>query len=309
MERFLHYLCCMKNNDARLVCTLILCALLSACGAPAIDDDLGEEGWDEEAYAPTASLAGRVGLSVIGLLSPHYQCDEVVRAFGEAPIVFGYLERTFGDDRRCLDRLLDHPRFAAVRVHLFNGPCVRNRRCGAYEVLAGETAESLDRKLASGDSALLGKLRAEMERVKAALAPHVRQGKRYAMSGILEHDVKSATGARRVMDMARAVFGPLGFRMVNNPHTGAAEVGQRITERHGDRPSLAAPCIADLDGTEVSRFDEYANRYRHCAMVLGWNNEMNCLADGEPFSDPRSRRRCPTAASLKPFSQVIQAQR
>src|SRR6185503_8553950 len=104
----------------------------------------------------------------------HYDCDAVIAAFGDRPIAFGYLEGTFGTDRRCLNRLLDHPRFAAMRVHLFNGPCIRNRRCGGYEVLAGETTTSLDKKLAEGNKALLAKMRAEMVRVKNDLAPHLR---------------------------------------------------------------------------------------------------------------------------------------
>ena len=289
---------------------LLLSALvtLAACGAPALDGPdpaAAVEGDEREAET---HLAGKVGLSVIGLLSPHYDCDAVVAAFGRAPIVFGYLENTFGNDRRCLNRLLDHGRFAAVRVHLFNGPCVRNRRCGPYEVLAGETTGSLDRKLAAGDAALLGRMRAEMVRVRDLLAPHVRPGKRYLVSGVLEHDIRDTGGARRVVQMARDVFSPLGFRVVNSPYSGATRVGADLREGHGSNPTLSAPCVADLDGTEVSDFAAYANRYQQCAMVLGWNTEMNCLADGEAFRDPRDRRNCPTRGTLSGFARVIQAQ-
>lgn len=280
---------------------------LAACGQEALDGAL-EEGDDGGDVQAEASLRGKVGLSVIGLLSPQYNCDAIVQAYGRAPIVFGYLENTFGNDRRCLNRLLDHPQFAAVRVHVFNGPCVRNRRCGAYEVLAGETTDSLNRKLAAGDAALLGRMRAEMVRVRDQLAPHVRPGKRYYVSGVLEHDVRDVNGARRVVQMARDVFGPLGFRVVNSPVSGALNAGADLNEKHGTSPALSAPCIVDLDGDEVSDFGAWANRYRQCAMVLGWNNQMNCLADGEAFKDPRARRNCPTRSSLTTFAGVLQAQ-
>lgn len=279
-----------------------LCALL-ACGA---GDLSGEPASEDEIYDAEA-LSNKVGLSLIGLLSSHYDCDAVVEAFGRAPVVFGYLERTFGSDRRCLNRLLDHPRFTAVRVHIFNGPCLRNRRCGGYEVLAGETVDSLNRKLAAGDAALLARMRAEMVRVRDALLPHLRAGKRYYVSGVLEHDIRDAGGARRVVQMARDVFGPHGFRVVNNPLSGASSVGADLREAHGDRPSISAPCIVDPDGSAVGDFGAYADRYRSCAVVLGWNNEMNCLRDGEAWLDPRSRTHCPTRASLAPFSTVIRA--
>lgn len=277
---------------------------LTSCGAPA--ELAADPDSDDSAAIAEAAASGRVGLSVIGLLSPHYDCNAVVAAFGRAPIAFGYLERTFGEDRRCLNRLLDHANFAAVRVHLWNGPCVRNGRCGSYETLAGETKDSLNRKLAAGDSALLGKLRSDAVRVRDLLKPHLRAGKRYYVSGILEHDVTDAAGARRVVQLLREVFGPLGFKIVNSPYTGASSVGADVREGHGDRPALAAPCIADLDGTEVADFAAYVSRYKSCELVLGWNNQMNCLADGEAFVDPRARTHCPTAATLAPFTRAIQ---
>lgn len=287
----------------------LLAAVLGACGPAEIeggwDDPTDDEQWREEA---ASGLSGKVGLSLIGLTSPHYDCDDVVAAFGRAPIVFGYLERTFGDDRRCLNRLLDHPQFAGVRVHIINGPCVRNRRCDRNEIVYGETIASLDRKLDQGDRALLDKIRAEMVRVRNALGPHLRDGKRYLVSPILEHDVRSARGMRRLVDMARSVFGSR-FRVVNNPVSGATDVGADYREWHGDRPAARAPCLVDPDGSDVSDFGAYADRYAGCRMILGWNSQMNCLNPGEDFRAPRDRTHCPTRSSLAPFARVIQSAR
>lgn len=253
---------------------------------------------------------GKVGLSVIGLTSAHYNCDKVLAAFGQAPISFGYLERTFGEGRGCLNRLLSHPNFAAVRVHVFNGPCIRNRRCKDNEVLKGETTASLDAKLASGDRALLGKVQAELDRVKRALAPQMRAGKRYYVSGVLEHDMRDERAAKRMTAMVRATFAPLGFKIVNSPFTGRRNVGADLEEWHGDKPAVRAPCIVDPDGTEVSDFAAYAQRYKQCELVLGWNGPMNCNKPGATtFVDPRQRRDCPTSTTLYPFAQVIQGRR
>lgn len=276
--------------------------LALGCG-PALPDDAAPNTDDAEAQAGSA----RVGLSLIGLLSPSYNCDAVVAAFGSAPIAFGYLERTFGDSRACLNRLLDHPRFSAVRVHLFNGPCVRNGRCGSYEVLAGETRDSLNRKLAAGDATLTRRMQAEMVRVRDLLQPHLRPGRRYLISGVLEHDLTDRRAAQRVVDMVRQTFGS-SWKVVNSPVSGARGVGADFEEGHGDSPAVTAPCVADLDGTETSDFAGYATRYRGCTLTLGWNSEMNCLKDGEAWSDPRARRNCPTKTSLAPFTRVIQAQ-
>ena len=176
-------------------------------------------------------------------------------------------------------------------------------------MLAGETSDSVDRKLAAGDAALLAKLRAEMVRVQGLLAQHVRPGKRYLVSGILEHDVRDPRGARRVVQLAREVFGPLGFKVVNSPVSGATDVGADYREWHGDHPGAAPPCIVDPDGSQVSDFGAYAARYSRCTMILGWNEQMNCLNPNESWSDPRSRSHCPTRASLAPFARVLHAQR
>lgn len=290
-----------------LPCVLLSGLLLAGgCGDPELAGQDGTTPDDQGMVQQEARLGGKVGLSVIGLLSPHYDCDAVLGAFGRAPIVFGYLEHTFGEGRGCLERLLDHPKFAAVRVHIFNGPCVRDHRCGGYEVLAGETIDSLDRKLAAGDAALLARMRAEMERVRDRLLPHLRAGKHYYVSGILEHDVRDAGGARRVVDLAREIFSPHGFKIVNNPVSGATAVGADLIEGHGDRPPVSPPCVVDLDGTETGNFAGYANRYRRCSMVLGWNGPMNCLSAGEAWKDPRARTHCPTQGSLAPFARVLQ---
>lgn len=284
-----------------------------ACSGPAPE---AESAFDESS-PPSGTLvdlgkadgawgAGKVGLSLMSLLSPRFDCGAAIDAFGDAPIAFGYLETTFGNRRACLERLLAHPRFVAMRVHVFNGPCIRNRRCAANEVLRGETTASLDRKLAGGDAALVAKIRAELVRVRDALQPHLRPGKRYYASGVLEHDLRDRRAARRMSELVREVLGPLGFRVVNSPVSGTRDAAADVQEWHGDSPSAAPPCIVDPDGTEVADFASYARRYRRCELVLGWNSNMNCLGRGEDWRPPLERRNCPTRATLASLARVVQ---
>ena len=79
-----------------------------------------------------------------------------------------------------------------------------------------------------------------------------------------------------------------------------------MQEWHGDRPSVSGACIVDPDGTEVGDFASYASRYARCALVLGWNGNMNCLSPGEDWRPPLERRNCPTRATLASLSRVIQ---
>ena len=75
-----------------------LCLLVSGCAGnelvedeSAFDASTPPAGTAELGKADGAQLAGKVGLSLMSLLSARFDCDAALAAFGGAPIAFGYL--------------------------------------------------------------------------------------------------------------------------------------------------------------------------------------------------------------------------
>lgn len=240
------------------------------------------------ALATTCSAArADVGLSYLGLCSKSWSCDASVKAFnGQRVIRVGWLEQTFGSKCPCAERLLKAHRPKEIRVHLTNGACLRNRRCGRYEAFYGETVVSANRKVIRGDERILKRFTKGVLRFKERLA----KGQRVTcwVSPMLESDLDGR--ARAVLHSITSHHLP-ECRLVDSPHRRSCLKG--ITcERHGSAPILRSPCISDLDGVTVEQVSvrNYLRRTKECDLRFIWSRGLNCLPpEGDPFVDPRKR--------------------
>ena len=124
------------------------------------------------ALVTTCSQASAApALSYLGLCQKSWPCEKSLSAFkGQSVIRTGWLERTFGSKCPCAERLLNDRRPKEIRVHLSNGPCLRNKRCGPYEVFYGETIATANRKVKAGDKKLLDKFVAVAKQLDGRLA-------------------------------------------------------------------------------------------------------------------------------------------
>lgn len=224
--------------------------------------------------------------SLLGMCHKDWNCDATVKLYnGQESIVTGWLENTFGSSCSCADRLLQDPRKKIVRVHLINSPCMRNKRCGRYEVLYKETAASASRKVLRNDRRFMAKFNRVVETTKKRLEQATGELECY-VSPCLECDLYEKP--RRILaDIVSAAL-PM-CRLVDSPHRRRCLKGTTC-ELHGESPSLAQPCIVDLDGVDGATINvrSYAERYRHCDLQFYWQPWMNCI-NGE-FIDPRKRR-------------------
>jgi hypothetical protein len=239
--------------------------------------------------ATTCSVArAEVGLSYLGMCQPTWMCRASLKAFDNVPVIrTGWLENTFGDDCPCVSQLLNDERPKEVRVHIANGPCMRNRRCGRYEIFYGHTIASSNRAIKRGDKRLLGKF----ERVLAKLAGRLA-GSRGPLtcyvSPVLESDNDIET--RRLLHRLTASYLP-SCTLVDNPLRGSCLRGA-VCERHGPTPGLTRPCVADLDGSTVDKNSvaTFLRTTRHCDMSLVWSLGLNCNGHHTSgFIDPRKR--------------------
>lgn len=226
-------------------------------------------------------------LSYLALCQRSWSCDASIRAFDGQPVIrVGWLEQTFGSTCPCADRLLSDTRPKIVRVHLSNGPCLRNKRCGPYEVFSGETVASANRKVKRGDRVLLAKFERVAIRLKNRLAK--ARGVTCYVSPMLESDLDER--ARAILRNITSSHLP-GCRLVDSPHRRPCLKGS-YCEGHGPSPSLRRPCISDLDGVSVEQVSvtNFLRATKQCDMQFIWARGFNCLKPSDvPFIDPRRR--------------------
>jgi len=202
---------------------------------------------------------------------------------GQDTIQTGWLEKTFAPDCKCADELLRSHKAKVVRIHLMNGPCMRNRRCGRYEPLWGYNKASGSRAVRTNKSRLIRRfhrvLRVTKERLSKAdnLTCYV--------SPCLECDLNE--NARRIILNHVSASLPQCIP-VDNPH-GQSCIKGFVCESHGEHPRTVAPCIADLDGTNGRLIDlkKWVDRTKRCDLAYYWEPWMNCLRGS--FVDPRQR--------------------
>lgn len=234
-----------------------------------------------------ALIAVRVeAQSLLGMCHKNWSCKKTEAMYQNEPIIFtGWLENTFGESCKCADRLLADPRYKIIRVHLTNSACMRNKRCGAYEVLYGETAVSASRKIVRKDKKLLRKFNKVLARFKKRI-DKAKNVDCY-VSACLECDLTAR--ARIVLHNLITAQLPKQCTIVDNPYRQPCMNGL-ICEKHGVDPKIKAPCIVDLDGIDGRTINvkKWAGNYKHCGLRYYWEPWMNCI-EGK-FVDPRERQ-------------------
>lgn len=237
--------------------------------------------------------------SLLGLCHRDWNCDATVKFYSnQEPLILGWLEGTFAKDCKCADKLLNDPRQKIIRVHLSNSPCMRNKRCGPYEVLYRQTAASASREFVRGKGRAVTRFKQVLERFKQRLS-NVSNVTCY-VSPCLECDLNGR--ARRIMASMVSVALP-SCNIVDSPYRQRCIDGA-ICEGHGVAPRVSKPCIVDLDGIDGATIDvkKYVERNRACDLTYYWEPWMNCIR-GE-FVDPQ-RRNCRYNSSIFDYTKRI----
>lgn len=222
--------------------------------------------------------------SYLALCHPKWNCNETMQSFTGSVIATGWLENTFGNRCKCVTKLLQDPREKIIRVHIMNSPCMRNKRCGRYELLHGETASSASKKVIRGNRKFIRKYKRAVRRLKNRVERANGSVKLY-VSPCLECDLNGR--ARRSLLAITADIIP-GAILVDNPFRQRCIQGV-VCEKHGINPRLSTPCIVDLDGIDGGVVDikNWLKKYSHCELQYYWNYGMNCIEGS--FVDPRER--------------------
>lgn len=243
---------------------------------------------------------GFEGESFLGLCHQRFQCTKAQALFSaEGPLVFGWLDGTFNnsstnDDRcPCGSELLRSQRDKIVRVHIINGPGLRNQRLQRHELGYGFTISTLDQEIlkepsSNQDSEFLMKfrlrLRAVADQIKSAGG-----GVTCYISPCLECDLADESRKKLLRIAGEEVS---ACHLVDNPLKKSCLPGY-ICETHQVNRSKPAPCIADMDGVDQRDVDqtEWRNTHKHCLIRFKWQDWYNLLnIDKQPVMESKGAK-------------------
>jgi len=223
--------------------------------------------------------------SYLAMCHKNWNCSATLQTWsGIERIKTGWLENTFAADCKCADKLLQLRKPKTIRVHLINSPCMRNGRCGRYEVLWGYNKASASRAVHRERSRLNKRFNAVLERFRQRLEAARGRVQCY-VSPCLECDLNER--ARRTL-LNRVSAALPSCILVDNPYRHRCIPGT-ICETHGYEVPKSKPCITDMDGLDGSKIGVkgWIANSRHCAIKYYWEPWMNCIRGG--FVDPRRR--------------------
>lgn len=268
-----------------------------------------------------------VGYAPFNLTANNFNCDGFIESL--QPLKewhISILYHTFGNNFQCLERLMSNSRLKTLQIHLINEPGHRNRRLGPYEFLYSISSPSeYDRLLKRHDQKLKQRFVKYVVPLQNMLENNLQPHTELLISPGLESNI-SAAGAKTLVSWTRPLFP--NARIVWNPHRASLStrkfVKADLIEAHGQFPPLKAPCIYNMDGTDVKyrnrpalgedsgvknyfhsgtplfqQMEKYANR---CEIAFVWTQEGNGLRYDQGFRDPRKRNH---NISTKMYKQIM----
>jgi hypothetical protein len=260
-----------------------------------------------------------IGFATFNLTSPDFNCTGFLSATKNLnSLHISFLYNTFGNDFSCLIRLLQEDRLDTLQIHLINEPGHRNNRLGDYEYLKTVGSVANYNKLMESNSVKLRQKFANyVEPLKVILDEYMHPGINLIINPGLESNLSDA-GGKNLVSWAREEFPEA--KIVWNPSTPApirrGRTEADFIEGHNLTPRLNAPCIYNMDGTDVSLptrpaleevnyqdgtsknwvqsgnpifqlIETYANK---CEVAFIWAAESNGLDySSSRFVDPRER--------------------
>lgn len=213
----------------------------------------------------------------LAIRSPDWQCEmSLARLEGCQEIGIGYLQHTFGESDNCLAQFLADRRLTLIRIHLYNGACVDEKRCGDYELLQGvewDNSREVQRRVIR-----------EMRSEAAFIVRHIPRTVSVFISPILEHG------------LTESAFGPIGAEaqklfplatIVDNPvHVRRSDF---MLEVHATEESNQSPYGYSADGLFAGQ-PFFVRENLAAAYDFTWQASYNGICIGQAFTDPRERK-------------------
>ncbi len=228
-----------------------------------------------------------LGISDLGLCHPKMDYSRFISQFeGQPVIVTGWLDNTFNKNG-CPNavRLMTEPRPMIARVHILNGPGLRNKRLEKHEIHYPLTIDRLDKKIKKMHPDIIAPFIQRLLTLQALFASRTGETTLF-ISPCLECDLSNES-RRILLTLARQAF-PTAL-LVDNPLKQKCMSGF-ICEKHGDKNTPAG--ILDLDGKPLTDVNIKAWKKSTKAKYLryAWLPCNNGLKIGEEWKPPTKRK-------------------
>lgn len=180
----------------------------------------------------------------------------------------GVLCGTFGEVTKPLSALLDTGKVIAVRAHLLNATCWRNKKCEAGE----PKPDSVD--MVKRRAAKIEQLAKKYKKIQFFISPS------------LEYDEKDSKLIEKWLKVIRQVAP--SCMVVLNPHSGVLSGSGYLREKHGNKNTPSD--IRSNDGEDFFDLSNY-NAYKNQGFVItfGWTHSFNCRKKNAPWVPPSKR--------------------
>lgn len=239
------------------------------------------------------------GQDTLALNLEKFDAEKASKFFNRgAPL--GVLDNTFSANvshsRRSLTLLA--PNY--FRVHLINGPCIRNGNCGRYEIGYGYNKTTFNAALEKRAPKILKYLRERTAvwRQVASESPSTT----FILSPGLEHDWTQAA----FTVAADTVLGVYPGVQLDNSPDGGAYAGRYAgawVERHGTnfQPDADIVSMDGAEGTDISinAFNKRVQASPRLKIAYTWSRVYNCRDQNPKWTDPRARKSCPGASQFE----------
>lgn len=263
-----------------------------------------------------------IGRATFNITSPKFDCKSFrksVRRFKELHLAFVY--NTFGNDTRCLAKLMKDKRLKTLEVHLINEPGQRNGRSGSYEFLYNMGVSEYNHLWRSNNSKLIKRFKNYVVSLQDLFSRNLSPSTQCLISPGLESNVDDVA-AKNMIVSTRSAFP--NCRVVWNPLKWSGQMnGADLIEQHGTVPKFKknTPCITNLDGADIdfperpsdhvklkleylvagAGLQQYIEQYANmCEVVFLWTVEDNCGGSGQSWMDPR-KRSCRPKVNVNPL--------
>lgn len=245
------------------------------------------------------------GLSYLGICHKDWPCELGLNAYEDKDnlkLSFLY-DETFGSDCSCIRAMYKDPRPKLTRIHLSNGPGLRNNRLQKEEIFYGYNIHSAQTAILKNDPVLKQKFEQVAQRAANDYKQSVGTNQLY-VSTCLECNF-SAKARQQLNEWAKPFFPSAQF--VDNPLIDTCIAGL-VCEKHGATPILTPPCSVDLDGKDAQSVNipAYKERYKSCIAAYIWGYQFN-LVDSKVkhFIPPRERTKIPDQDYFNIFKEYL----
>lgn len=214
------------------------------------------------------------GFSYLGICHKDWPCKESFKAYDNFHVLmlsFLY-DESFGSDCPCIRKFYEDTREKIVRIHLTNGPGLRNKRLQQNEVFYGQTVSSAEKSILQNDQNIYKRFSAVAKRAQKDLSSQ-RGSLKLFVSPCLECDFSKET--RMILFSWTKEYFPQA-QLVDNPLNDSC-INGFTCEKHSKDAIFTDQCIFDTDGFDSRKlsFNAFDDISKNCIARFAWIPQFN----------------------------------